>query len=212
VAAVSLGLLVACGAPASQGSQGGDPVGAAASGDSAEPFVSTELAWVHPATGMAFPNEVDSFLAVDVASYDELGHNSSVTYINDRDVRVTVYVYPNLRTTLDAATARDREFREVVDTIGMFFDRFEVTAADDVMVEHGGGSEGLVMRGQGYLPDGEQLVRYHTVLMLFTHGDWFIKYRATYPFALREAGMTDFQRLFDALTWPAVPARSGDLA
>ena len=188
----------------------------ATEGELSEPTIQTpEGDFTHPAAKITFPESIGDFERVEVTQYDKSGKDVSVGYNLDSPdlITATVYVYPgrdvlNLGSDSDTvAAAKDlldqKQFEGSKEAIlattpGLTL----VSEAESIVIANPSEQAGrrAIFEGQGLI-DGALTVL-HTEVDLFGFGDWFIKYRFTYPgeSSTAPALILDFM---NSLEWPA---------
>ncbi len=168
--------------------------------------IAIEGEYVHPPSGMKFPDLIAQFRRSDIAQYDKAGDDVSAGYnLREpfRDVVGTVYVYPA------------KVFGQVADPVEM-----QLALIKEVVIQqHKDGK--LVSDGIARLQQGETVFTGKTArftftdkqffggedrlcsdLYLFQHGEWLIKYRFTYPDSQRDGVQKDIANLMRDLKWP----------
>ena len=171
--------------------------------------------FTHPGTKITFPESIRDFHRVEVTQYDKSGKDVSVGYNLDSPdlITATVYVYPgrdvlNLGSDSDTVSAAknlldQKQFEGakkaiLATTPGLTL----VSETDSFVIANPGEQAGsrAIFEGQGLI-DGALTVL-DTEVDLFGFGDWFIKYRFTYPgeSSTAPALILDFM---NSLEWPA---------
>ena len=188
----------------------------ATAGELSEPTTQTPGGdFTHPGAKITFPESIGDFERVEVTQYDTSGKDVSVGYNLDSPdlITATVYVYPgrdvlNLGSDSDTvAAAKDlldqQQFEGSKEAIlattpGLTL----VSETESIVIANPSEQAGrrAIFEGQGLI-DGA-LTALHTEVDLFGFGDWFIKYRFTYPgeSSTAPALILDFM---NSLKWPA---------
>ena len=187
-----------------------------AGGQLSEPITLTPAGeFTHSGTEFTFPESIGDFERVEVNKYDESGKDVSVGYNLDSPdlITATVYVYPgrdvlNLGSDSDVVAATmdfldQQEFEGAKDAILASTPGLTPASEDESFVISSPSEQvgrRAIFQGQGLIDGALAVLR--TEVDLFGFGDWFIKYRFTYP---REsptapALILDFM---NSLEWPA---------
>jgi hypothetical protein len=169
-------------------------------------------AYVHESSGFHFPQSVGSFERTsDINQYDEAGRDVSVGYgIREaaRQAAVTVYVYPALRdysltpipkfgsTPEWFMTKRYEEAkRAIIETY-----RARLLTESDIRPPQAGFRDmGRKAVFQYDAVNGETVT---TLLYLFAHKGWLIKYRITYPSVQAVLIVPDVEKFVNVIVWP----------
>jgi hypothetical protein len=186
-----------------------------ADGQLSEPITLTPAGeFTHSGTEFTFPESIGDFGRVEVTQYDESGKDVSVGYNLDSPdpITATVYVYPG-RDVLNlgsdshvVAAAKDlldqQEFDGAKDEIIARIPGLTLASEDKSFVISSPSEQAgrrAIFQGQGLI-DGAPIVL-RTEVDLFGFGDWFIKYRFTYPGESSTAPVLilDFM---NSLEWP----------
>lgn len=163
---------------------------------------------------MVFPEEIGEFVRVGVTNYDESGQDVSVGYNLDSPdlIAATVYVYPG-RDVFSigssdevVAAAKDeldrQEFEGSVDAVAATNPGLTPASEDDSFAINNPTERvgrRAVFEGQGV--SGGELTVLRTEVLVFGFGDWFMKYRFTYPGeSTIAAGL--IAGFMNALEWP----------
>ncbi len=170
--------------------------------------VQVEGTYIHEPSGMAFPESVGYFQRAQIRRYDQLGYNVSVGYDLKRLVSkiafVTVYIHPAQPAKgLSSAGLLRNELKGVKNAIRTLHPRAKLLSEANVQLNQTGG----VVQGMGVTFSYERLTLTGRQIViskayLFTHGDWFIKYRITYPKQYHSQIDTEIDQLMQALRWP----------
>ena len=188
----------------------------AAEGQLSEPITQTPAGeFTHSGTEFTFPESIGDFERVEVKQYDKSGKDVSVGYNLDSPdlITATVYVYPgrdvlNLGSDSDVVVATkdfldQQEFEGAKDAILARTPGLTLASEDESFVISSPSEQvgrRAILQGQGLI-DGVLIVL-RTEVDLFGFGDWFIKYRFTYPAesSTAPAFILDFM---NSLEWPA---------
>ncbi len=171
--------------------------------------------FTHSRTEFTFPESIGDFERVEVTQYDTSGKDVSVGYHLDSPdlITATVYVYPgrdvlNLGSDSDVVAAtKDRldqqEFEGAKDAILASAPGLTPASEDQSFVISSPSEQvgrRAIFQGQGLIDGALTVLR--TEVDLFGFGDWFIKYRFTYPGESSTAHglILDFM---NSLEWPA---------
>src|ERR1051325_10301323 len=141
----------------------------------------------HDGTQFQFPKRVGNFERVDVKKYDAAGTDMGVGYNDVQDgVALTVYVYP---VRANAGGSVVEHFKVCKNEVMMAHAGTKPVAENSIQIAPGGKQQEGRWASFAYKQEfahREQLVA--SELYLFQKGSWFIKYRATYPMAVKAIG------------------------
>jgi hypothetical protein len=173
--------------------------------------------FVHPASGMEFPETVGSFRRTMIMQYDSKGEDVSVNYdVEGIDPRawVTVYDYPVPAEKDGGASppggAPSEEFiaahfDQVEQAITLMNPRARRLVKNKVVLVHGAEQHiGLHVMYRFDKPDLFASTGQITEAFLFVHGARFIKFRVSYPEASAQKCSADVRQLMQSLRWPKV--------
>jgi hypothetical protein len=181
-----------------------------------EPITRTPAGeFTHSGTEFTFPESIGDFERVEVTEYDKSGKDVSVGYnLDSADlITATVYVYPgrdvlNLGSESDVvARTKDlldqQEFEGAKDAILARTPGLTLASEDESFVISSPSEQvgrRAIFQGEGLIDGALTVLR--TEVDLFGFGDWFIKYRFTYPAesSTAPALILDFM---NSLEWPA---------
>jgi hypothetical protein len=181
-----------------------------------EPITQTPKGdFTHPGANITFPESIGDFERVEVTQYDKSGKDMSVGYNLDSPdlIAATVYVYPgrqvrNLGGGSGAvAAAKDildeEQFKGSKEAILATTPGLTLVSEDESFVIANPGERTgrrAIFEGQGQIAGKPTVLR--SEVGLFGFGDWFIKYRFTYPgeSTTAPALILDFM---NSLEWPA---------
>ncbi len=187
-----------------------------AEGQLSEPITLTPAGeFTHSGTEFTFPESIGDFERVEVKQYDKAGKDVSVGYNLDSPdlITATVYVYPgldalNLGSGSDVVAATkdlldQQQFEGAKDAILARTPGLTLASEDESFVISSPSEQvgrRAIFQGQGLIDGALTVLR--TEVDLFGFGDWFIKYRFTYPgeSSTAPALIRDFM---NSLEWPA---------
>lgn len=163
-------------------------------------ITSSDNTIIHEKSKMVFPMQVGYFYRTSPHIYDKSGDNISVGY-NIRtascNLTITMYVYPHFNSSLES------ELDEIKNAIEHVHKENEMVLENKINHIQ----ENLSVNGKQVLYevidsyDGNSTERY-TMAYLFIHGDWFYKYRITYPKAYLDCANSEIDKLINMLSWP----------
>lgn len=164
--------------------------------------------YTHPNSKMEFPKYVGLFERGEIKRYDKKGNNISVAYYRPPErglVEMTVYVYLMDDPKRDSDGLK-MHFEECKETIEKLQHNSKVASEGKIHITQNGNTHqgyGVTFSitkqtQQGSMP-------FLTKLFLFGHGEWFIKYRVTYPEMMDEHVNTEIKQFTNELTWPKYP-------
>lgn len=154
----------------------------------------------HENSNMAFPKAVGNFSRTESNVYDQFNDNISVGY-NIRsascNLTITIYVYPHFNKSLDA------ELTQIKDVIEYVYKEHELVLENEVNHKQ----ENLSVIGKQVLYKvtdkyNKNSIDQYSMAYLFVHGNWFYKYRITYPKAYLDCANSEIDKLLTSLNWP----------
>ncbi len=172
---------------------------------SSPPLIDTPADWndvyVHPYSGMKFPSMAGLFVRGPVRKYDPQGRDISVAYEIQHiggNTEMTVFIFPS---------AHDRNFpghfEQACEAVLRFSRSSKLLIKKDVAIKQ----NGHVYRGKRATFSMQsvfsgQKIATLSLLYLFKYGDWYIKYRVTYPQTGHDKIMPEIERFMQELSWP----------
>lgn len=161
---------------------------------------SNENALIHENSRMIFPEKAGNFYRIGPNIYDKSGDDISVGY-NIRsascNLTITIYVYPHFDSSIDA------ELNQIKDAIKYVYQENELILENDVTHSQ----DNLTSHGKQVLYsvtdnlNGNSIEKY-SMAYLFIHGNWFYKYRVTYPKEYLSCANSEIDNLISMLKWP----------
>ena len=161
--------------------------------------------YVHQSSMMEFPRYVGLFSRGEVTLYDKTGNDISVSYLQPSLRCVTtVYIYP-------AVDSRNRpyntqaHFDEIVKTIQQSYKETKIISIGQTSLEQNNQTHRGLHAAFSMIRDTSQgAIPCFSDLYLFRHGEWFIKYRFTYPQQSRKNIAAEIEQFLKSLNWPYV--------
>lgn len=156
---------------------------------------------IHP-IGFAFPPKVHTFERVKVHNYDAQGLNVSYGYSDNRlRIKATVYVYPKAKGGPGASLAAHAE-----------------ELWQDILGSHPGAKPSKLKSGKPSLSGArrngymgvygvterlwDKVEPVASVLMVFEHEGYFLKFRFTYPHATGRESAAAARGFMESIPWP----------
>ena len=147
--------------------------------------VLAEGIYVHPPSGMKFPENVGPFQRKRIIGYDRTGHYISVRYnlVNaGREVAATIYIYPGPEVGENSKDLSQRHFDALKAHIAGNHPGARLVYEGDIQLDQ----EGEVLRGKKASFRFEDVFAFKVEQLtshayLFRRDKWFIEYRITYP-------------------------------
>ncbi len=161
----------------------------------AGPFVAAK-------TGFAFPERVGVFKRGEIHQFDQQGYDISVAYNAPPRTAVTVYVYTRGPATKESQT---RELQQTTADIFHLNRNGTLSSPKLYPLRRGettiNGALVTIEFPEGFAGRKEPV---RTLLLLFPIGDYFVKFRCTYPQNHHESAWADVEALVGTLDWPLV--------
>lgn len=160
----------------------------------------------HTDSGMEFPPQVSGFDRINPTSYDEVGRNVSVGYVQSRPTHCTItfYIYP-------ASAELEEHIVELKDQIESYYKDAVLVSESETAHEH----SGVTYPGKALVYTYEETRRVYvgnaffaytepveSRAYLFIYKDWYMKYRITYPQEFRDEIDIYVSSFMERLVWP----------
>lgn len=163
--------------------------------------------FTHEYSGMMFPERVGGFQRGKIVQHDVAGYDVSTGYdlrVNGSRAVATVYVYPIPPTAERGIVLLRDELERVKAEIVQFSPTARLLSERLTQLEQGGRTFSGILAIFGIDPPnrfgGD---RFQSHAYVFVHGNWFIKYRVTYPDADQGRVGAKVEEFLRSLRWPS---------
>lgn len=169
-AAAVLVALAFAGCGGASASSTGSPIAASVSSDPSAGVVATiatDTAWVHEASGTAYPGNLAGFHFDSSHCYDAAAQDCSANYIDPRGSNVTMYVYPVAGRYPGAADPVEAEFQQAARAIDL---RSQPAVSSGVWRTQAGDFPTRLLSGETVVPLGEARSMSEALLVMSQEG------------------------------------------
>lgn len=162
-------------------------------------IIPADAIYSHRQSGMVFPPDVGDFRRTSIYRYDEAGTDESVGYSvvgAEGGIVATVYIYPAPAGVVATAQAEatEREFRLRQDEILYVHPDAKLMQTADLVLTQGATTyhgRKAVYQFEHVFAGKLQPLQSELHLFGFVGGKWFVKYRFSYPVALRASAQVE---------------------
>jgi hypothetical protein len=162
--------------------------------------------YIHPASKIKFPKYVGFFMRGQISRYDETGNDISVAYYLPPVSGVTtttVYLYPATDYENNPINLK-MHYDKIKETIKAHYYKFTIISDEEIQIVQNdkiyhGFCATFSMTKQSAIESSAAVL---SKLYLFRHGEWFIKYRFTYPQNSKDHIEKEIDRFLESLIWP----------